>query len=73
MRSALRSRTSEGKVSFDAERAQSPFGGRAGKRALAASASAMAAAFAQAAKVNIQPLPSSVVTLSDAQIAEIKG
>ncbi len=28
---------------------------------------------AQAAKVNFQPLPSSVVTLSDAQIAKIKG
>jgi phosphate transport system substrate-binding protein len=27
----------------------------------------------QAAKVNFQPLPSSVVTLSDAQIARIKG
>jgi hypothetical protein len=45
----------------------------AGKRALAASAFALAAAFAQAAKVNFRPLPASVVTLSDAQIAKIKG
>ena len=42
--SALGSRTSEGKLSLDAEQAQPPFGGRAGRRALAGIALASGAA-----------------------------
>jgi len=67
-------------LSLDAERAQPPSGRRAGTRALAAiavSAAALARAItsgtAQLARVNFEPLPPSVVTLSTAQIAKIKG
>ena len=67
-------------MSLDAEQAQPPSGRRAGTRALAAiavSAAALARAItsgiAQLARVNFEPLPPSIVTLSTAQIAKIKG
>lgn len=51
-------------MSLGTGKAQLPFGrSRAGSRAMAA----------QLAKVHFQPLPPSVITLSDAQIARIKG
>ena len=65
-------------LSLDAGKAQPPFGtGRAGGRAMAVTAAAAAWAVtsgtAQVARVNFQPLPPPVVTLSHAQIARIRG
>ncbi len=79
-----RSRTSEGKLSLDAEQAHPTFcDRRAGNRARAVTTRAPAAAFVRAARTGSdpsalppgfsQPLPSSVVTLSDAQMAKIKS
>ena len=77
-----RPRTSEDKLSLDAEQAHLPFGDRrAGNRARAVTT--RASVFVRAACTgsgpgtvppgSSQPLPSSVVTLSDAQVAKIKG
>ena len=53
-------------MSLDAGKAQPPFGrSRAGKPAMAVSVAAAAAP--------ALPLPPSIITLSDAQIAKIKG
>jgi len=79
-----RPRTSEGTLSLDAEQAHLPFGDRrAGNRAHAVTTRTSAAAFVRAACTgsgpgtvppgSSRPLPSSVVTLSDAQVAKIKG
>ena len=56
--------TSEATLSLAAEEAQPPPDRRPGRSPLAVAA---------LAQVNFQPLPSSVVTLSQAQIAKIKG
>ena len=60
-------------MSLDTGKAQPPFGrSRAAIRAVAVTAAAAAAA-ARLATVNFQPLPPSLITLSEAQIARIKG
>jgi hypothetical protein len=67
--------TGEASVSLDAGKAQ-PFGrSRAGKPAMAWAflSWAVTTGTAQLAKVNFQPLPPSIITLSDAQIAKIRG
>ncbi len=71
--SGLRPRTNEGKLLFAAERAHLPFGDRhAVKCALAVIALTSQVTLSWAI-VNFQPLPLSVVTLSDDQMAKIKG
>jgi hypothetical protein len=74
---------SEGRLSLDAELAHPPFGDRrAGQSAYAVTTLTSAAAFVRAAGTGSSPstvpgscqlLPSSVVTLSDVQVAKIKG
>ena len=60
-------------MSLGTGKAQPPFGrSRAAIRAVAVTAAA-AAATARMATVNFQPLPPSLITLSEAQIARIKG
>jgi len=60
-------------LSLGTGKAQPPFGrSRAAIRAVAVTAAAAAAA-ARLATVNFQPLPPSLITLSEAQIARIKG
>ena len=62
-------------MSLGTGKAQPPFGrSRAAIRAVAVTAAAAAAAAAaRLATVNFQPLPPSLITLSEAQIARIKG
>ena len=56
-------------LSLDTGKAQPPFGrSRAASRAMAVTAAA-----ARLATVTFQPLPPSLITLSEAQIARIKG
>jgi hypothetical protein len=60
-------------LSLGTGKAQPPFGrSRAAIRAVAVTAAAAAAA-ARLATVNFPPLPPSLITLSEAQIARIKG
>ena len=68
--------TGEASVSLDAGKAQLPFvSAIAGKPAMARAflSWAVTTGTAQLAKVNFQPLPPSIITLSDAQIAKIRG
>ena len=73
-------------MSLGTGKAQPPFGrSRAASRAMAVTAAtraqdlrafltwAVSSGTAQLATVNFQPLPPSIMTLSDAQIARIKG
>ena len=56
-------------MSLGTGKAQPPFGrSRAASRAMTATAAA-----ARLATVHFQPLPPSIITLSEAQIARIKG
>jgi hypothetical protein len=67
--SAFASRTGEGKLSLGAKEAQPP----PSSRLRAFLNWAISSGTAQLAQVNFQPLPPSVVTLSQAQMAKIKG